>query len=495
MPDAPEFPDDAPATVTINYPGSWWNGDYGAEEKKAKRRAKNEIKGADIVAISDTDSDGLGCLAILEAAYDNLTVARVLSGHGGTHPDLTEALELVNEHSVEGVPVFISDICPNEEEMGEVLDKLYNVSGQLHVFDHHKWTDAMESHISDISDTFDVRSEQGYCAAQLVYEHVKDQIPDSEQEKYEELVAVTRDHDIWVKEDPRGDDLAELQFGLEEDEYIDCVRENGAAIMNDDKLREEILDARLEKEQFIEVGSKRADWVEIPIPEYDDSITVAFVYGTMYAGGAEVLYDGWKKWHTFDTEHGKFIPIFDHDDPNESDIYPGWKPLEGGYEKPDEHFPELGYSGSYFENVKGEHHQENINSDVTYENGDADVVVCLDPWNKASFRSANDYPICDIFASEVGEGGGHECAAGTQPNIVGKYYDVDIGVHWESEGRVSKIKLTERMEEALEDEEIRKEVIDRLENHEESESVEVENTETITSQIRSAVSGLLNKAT
>jgi len=61
------------------------------------------------------------------------------------------------------------------------------------------------------------------CSADVVYRSLEyDFSP-----LYEELAAVTRDHDLWLREDPRSDDLADYAYWTDPAEYVEVVREYG----------------------------------------------------------------------------------------------------------------------------------------------------------------------------------------------------------------------------------------------------------------------------
>lgn len=432
--------DEPSLEALITYPGEWWNEPYGQSEREMKRQILSELSDAEILTLSDSDTDGLGCIAVIENAFPNKNVARIPSGHGADFEAL-EALELIHKNGNYTQDLYFMDISPNEETWKSLLSEMACHEGEVHIFDHHEWEAEMEERFEDVADVFDVRSSEDVCAANIAFDNVEEQlketVSDTMYSQMEELVSVTRDHDIWVKEDSRSDDLADFQFEVDEFEYVEAVSKYGIELLEQDDVVTLIEEARFEKNRRIEGAVKFADWVRVirtetgevfvldedtslenvypPAKSQEDcvdvEITVALAYGNAYSSGlGNTLVEGWASWYD--------IPDEEQD--------------EWTYEELE---PSLDYKSDKF------------------RPGDADVAVIIPPWNKVSFRSSEEYPICDVLASEL-NGGGHKKAAGGTPNIAGKDNPITYGVHWETKGQMVKEKIKQTFSELLENEEL-----------------------------------------
>jgi len=68
---------------------------------------------------------------------------------------------------------------------------------------------------------------------------------------------VTRDHDLWIRDDERSDDLADFSYWSEPEEYIEAVAEHGPDLSPD--VQEFLAEKRVEKEALIEKAVERAE--------------------------------------------------------------------------------------------------------------------------------------------------------------------------------------------------------------------------------------------
>jgi oligoribonuclease NrnB/cAMP/cGMP phosphodiesterase (DHH superfamily) len=96
------------------------------------------------------------------------------------------------------------------------------------------------------------------CTADVTARSLDADLP----ERLLELAAVTRDHDLWIKEDERSDDLADYAYWVEDEEtYVDVVQDHGA------NLPPEVLDflaeRRVEKQALIDRAVDRAELREV----------------------------------------------------------------------------------------------------------------------------------------------------------------------------------------------------------------------------------------
>lgn len=407
--------------MRLHYPGAWYNDDRETNQNRAE--LLDSLENADIVAISDTDVDGLSSIALVELAFPNKRVARVPSGHSQAAVETTKALELTNEHATDQAEVFVMDIRPDETESNAIATELRKRTGTTYLFDHHQWDDDMYSEFNDIVDVFDVRENGDYCAAGIAYDVLEDNYSDVE--SIRELTNIVQDHDLWIKEDKRSDRLSDFHnYCDSHDRFVETVKQYGGDILSTapTELKRELETREREKNELIEAGAKESEWVRIIITtdgdvtlvedklsdpsgeeqiqqdNIEEEITVAITYGSAYPSGlGDVLCRGWKAWYR----------VSDDEDWSYEDRFPN----------------------------------KEWNSDW-YRAGDADIVAIIPPWDKVSFRGTQEYPFCDIIAERLGQygggGGGHTVAAGCNPMLVGSRNNISAGEHWESKGSIVK---------------------------------------------------------
>ena len=88
---------------------------------------------------------------------------------------------------------------------------------------------------------------------------------------FEDLAAVTRDHDLWIRDDPRSDDLADYAHWVPSELYVATVRQYGADLP--DVAREYLTERRREKQALIEKAVGRAEMRDV------GGVTVGITYG------------------------------------------------------------------------------------------------------------------------------------------------------------------------------------------------------------------------
>jgi oligoribonuclease NrnB/cAMP/cGMP phosphodiesterase (DHH superfamily) len=301
------------------------------DEERDERRAIEALSGATTVVIADPDADGLACTALLRAAYGRPgeeladdVVDRIRerldgdddanddagSGSEGEDPgidptevvaaespdagaigeddgdepsirersavglvptgpsEIAEALALVAEHADPGVDVFVCDLCPDEfESVDAELAAVLDFADSVRWFDHHQWDPDVADAVREAGVDLVVGDSDEECTADVVVRSVAFDFP----EYLVELAAVTRDHDLWIREDERSDDLADLAYWLDPETYAETVRAHGADLPG--VAREYLAHRREEKEALIERAVERADTRSI------GPWTVAVTYG------------------------------------------------------------------------------------------------------------------------------------------------------------------------------------------------------------------------
>ncbi|MFO7925759.1 MAG: DHH family phosphoesterase [Halobacteriota archaeon] len=230
------------------------------DDTVAEREAKEAISGVERVVIADPDADGLGCVALLRVAFG---AAGLLAA--GPH-ELGEALEYVAEYGALGVELYICDLCPDSERDLEALPAVADMAADVYWFDHHQWDPSLADTVSEHAELV-VGDSDAVCTTDVALDTLDYDFED----RYVDLATVTRDHDLWLREDPRSDDLADYAYWIEPEEYIETVVEHGADLPG--SVMSFLDEQRIEKEALIEKAVDRAEYREV------SDWTVGVTYG------------------------------------------------------------------------------------------------------------------------------------------------------------------------------------------------------------------------
>ncbi|EMA32422.1 DHH family phosphoesterase [Halobiforma nitratireducens] len=285
------------------------------EEDLEAERTAAALEGAEVAVVADPDADGLACVALLREAYDDVravpepenaddeadtdtaadpeadptdetvdepldlstpeeavdapepTPHEVALIPASPH-DVEDALGRVAEHAAEGIDLYVCDLCPDRYEYVEAeLEAALETAASVAWYDHHQWDDAVAEAVREAGVDLVVGDSDEECSADVVYRSLEYEF----NPVYEELAAVTRDHDLWLQEDPRSDDLADYAYWTDPAEYVEVVREYGVDLP--DWVREFIEERRVEKEALIDRAVARAEFREI------GDYTVGVTYG------------------------------------------------------------------------------------------------------------------------------------------------------------------------------------------------------------------------
>ncbi|WP_049921798.1 DHH family phosphoesterase [Halopiger djelfimassiliensis] len=283
------------------------------EEDLEDERTAAALDGADVAVIADPDADGLACVALLREAYDDIRNVpepdeAVADGESeaGTPPgddaddetialaagetdapledpeptphgvalvpasphDVEDALARVAEFGDDGIDIFVCDLAPDEYEYVETeLDAALETADRVAWYDHHQWDDAVATAVREAGVDLVVGDSDEECSADVVYRSLEYEFDPI----YEELAAVTRDHDLWLREDPRSDDLADYAYWTDPAEYVEVVREYGVDLP--EWVQSYLAERREEKTALIERAIARAEFREI------GGYTVGITYG------------------------------------------------------------------------------------------------------------------------------------------------------------------------------------------------------------------------
>jgi len=401
----------APLGVRMMYPGDYWDEDWDEEKEKELEEAEDEFEDATVCCVVDADADGLGCEVLLREGFPNETVGVVQAGHR-KDIDTSTAISLAAEMSAEDSRLIVADLCPDEEELDDILFGL-GAFDDVMFLDHHDWTDEARNAIESEGELV---HDSTKCAAQLVLQEFFSSPPDY----LVDFAEVTADHDLWIKEDTRSDDLKDYAFWGEREDYVESARKYGAEITQSESVQELLDTNREEKNKRIDLAlnginesvedswnvyQEGADWIEIDF----DTTTVSVE----------------KDWYENNIS----------DSVSEEDITEDER-VEMLIEGP---ITVAFLYGEMYASEAGERAQEN----------GADVAVIIPPYNKISIRSKDDVPLAAKVAQNIG-GGGHPVAAGAEPDIVGGGEDkIDYDVHWDTRGLMVKREILEEIKSVI----------------------------------------------
>jgi len=371
-------------------PGTGFFYPNSLDEDRSEERAKAAIDGAEAVVVTDSDADGLGCVALIRERYDaaldvepflNEINARLDDGDdsdetavatddggdsavgliaAGPH-SLTESLEYVAAYAEPGTDVYICDIAPDSyEAVADPLETIRDRDDRVSWYDHHQWPEAVADAVRDIGVDLVVGDSDAECSTDVTLRSLEYDFD----EQFTELAAVTRDHDLWINDDPRSKDLADYAFWTDAEEYAAVVGAYGASLPQ--PVEEYISHRRVEKEQLIAKAVDRAAYKSV------GPWTVGVTYGRC---------------------------------------------------------------------------SQNEVADELQAAG-ADAAVIVKPSGSASIRGGEGFESAHLVARQV-NGGGHPKAAGCKPDI----YDdmMDYAYHWTTKGETTKRVILQAFERVAEE--------------------------------------------
>jgi oligoribonuclease NrnB/cAMP/cGMP phosphodiesterase (DHH superfamily) len=284
---------DAPRSRYTKLPGKGFFYPDSLDDERAERRAREAIEGSEAVVIADGDADGLACAAMVREAYDaaldvapfeDAIAARLEEANdesddadddgdetadgdplADAHAEspvgllsagpysIDTALERVEAYADDGIDLFVCDLCPDDyEPIAEPLEALADATAAIRWFDHHQWDDATAAAVRDAGVDLVVGDSDEECTADVTLRSLDHAFGD----RWTDLAAVTRDHDLWIKEDPRSDDLADYSYWAGAEEYAAVIGAYGVDLP--ETVRSFVEERRVEKEARIDLAVGRA---------------------------------------------------------------------------------------------------------------------------------------------------------------------------------------------------------------------------------------------
>lgn len=232
------------------------------EEKGVEPIEADTAEFGDTVVVVDPDADGLVSAVLIEFVYPDAVVVPV-EPH-----ELVEGINNIVGRVSDVSRVFICDLCPDEHDpLFADLRTIVDTTDTVTWFDHHQWDPTLITSARDLGISLEIGESDEECTADVVFRELDADFP----EKYRDLVAVTRDHDLWIRDDPRSDDLADFAFWSTPAEFMETVREHGAALP--EPAEEFLTEKRETKQALIDRAVNRVDFHEI------NDTTIGVTYG------------------------------------------------------------------------------------------------------------------------------------------------------------------------------------------------------------------------
>jgi oligoribonuclease NrnB/cAMP/cGMP phosphodiesterase (DHH superfamily) len=232
-------------------------------ERREREAAAGDLAGVDTAVVADPDADGLACVALVRELVDP-DAALV---DAGPH-EITTGLAYVTEHAPEGVDVFVCDLCPDAMDwLEDPLAALLDHAGSVRWYDHHQWDESVAEAVREMGVDLVVGDSDAECTADVTARSLETDVPSD----LLDLAAVTRDHDLWIREDARSDDLADYAYWSNPEQYVDTVREHGADLPED--VLAYLGNQRETKADRIDRAVRRAEYREV------GPYTIGLTYG------------------------------------------------------------------------------------------------------------------------------------------------------------------------------------------------------------------------
>jgi oligoribonuclease NrnB/cAMP/cGMP phosphodiesterase (DHH superfamily) len=180
---------------------------------------KQSVRKANTVILTHGDADGLTSAALIRMSLRGSAHVQEIS-YGGPYEFSDSLQDLIGvKHSG---PVYILDFNPDSTDQVDEVKTLIARGCDITWFDHHQWSEEVESAYRDAG--VKIHIDEDECTASLI----EQTLPFDFSDQTKDLVEVTKDRDLWIREDERSEDLSTFAEIAETDEYIGTVTEVGA---------------------------------------------------------------------------------------------------------------------------------------------------------------------------------------------------------------------------------------------------------------------------
>lgn len=225
------------------------------------RVESDELAAAEVVVLADPDADGLTATALVEAVHGSVTL--VPTEPRSLVDNLTRVAETIDAPSA----IYILDLAPDaEDDIDAVLGSIVDAADLVAWYDHHQWSNEAIEDVESAGVDLAVGSSDEVATVDVALEELE-----VEGEHWRSLVAVVRDHDLWLKEDPRSDDIADFAHWSEPSRFIEVISEYGLDLPS--SVEDDLEARRREKDALIEAAIARAEYRDV------GGYTVGITYG------------------------------------------------------------------------------------------------------------------------------------------------------------------------------------------------------------------------
>lgn len=203
--------------------------------RQSERFQPDLVGDLDAVIVTHGDADGLTSAALAWITEGGANVAVTTVSYNGAYTFETALQDLIVS-DVEDTPIYILDFNPDGTESVTQVEQLVDNGNRLTWYDHHQWGEEMLSVYSNAGARITIDVDE--CTASLMLRDLDWSFP----ERIRELVEVTKDRDLWINDDPRGEDLATFaEIAKNPYEYIQTVSDYGPDLPDDvqQRVREE----------------------------------------------------------------------------------------------------------------------------------------------------------------------------------------------------------------------------------------------------------------
>jgi len=230
------------------------------EREREREQFREGLRGdPPAVVLTHTDADGLSSAALLASCWGPNTLVQPLDYHGAYR--FEHAVEDLLDFDLSGTRIYVSDF--NLDEPAGGLSKVASKAQDAVWYDHHQWDDEVAEAVWDSG--FDLLIDEDECTASLIAQDLW-KLPD----RLQELAEVTKDIDLWIREDPRSERLNVFAAMVDDpNEYVATVLECGPGLPDDVQDR---IDERLARNEELEAEavSRRMDY---EVDGYDIAMT------------------------------------------------------------------------------------------------------------------------------------------------------------------------------------------------------------------------------
>ncbi|MDS0280339.1 recombinase RecJ [Halomicroarcula sp. S1AR25-4] len=229
------------------------------ERERAREAFRSKLRSdPPAVCITHTDADGLSSAALVVDKYGLETVVQPVDYHGAYR------FEHVLEDLIDCADLPSTTIVVCDFALDEPVDDLDIVGSRAQTaewFDHHQWDGETAQAVVDAG--FRLSVDEDECTASLL---ARFRSIDAD---LQELAEVTKDIDLWIRDDPRSGRLNTFASIADPEDYVATVLECGVDLPDD--VEQRIDERQALDEQLEDLAVERA--VRFWVGDHDVAVT------------------------------------------------------------------------------------------------------------------------------------------------------------------------------------------------------------------------------